>query len=196
MKDADRTQLSQFAHRAHRCVPFMVVAVCFFFPFFSLSSCDSGQQTTVTGVDIVTGSTLIRQQQTQPLFGQHTTLGAVGADATAHKASGAARPWAIGLLVLTVVGTAAALLVDHRRRAFLGAIAAISAITLLQLLESASAIPASDEFQVEGGAIVAFLALVATTLWYAIAAVVASVRRPSHDDPGRQCPSENTGTAD
>ncbi len=45
-------------HKALRCSPFVVVALCFFLPFFSVSSCGTADQTVVTdmGIQVVAGA--------------------------------------------------------------------------------------------------------------------------------------------
>jgi len=183
MKERDQTtQLSRVGHRAHRCAPFLVVAFCFLLPFFSLSSCGSGQVTTATGADIVTGSKLIRQQTTQPMFG-HTELGPVGPDTEAQAASRAARPWAICLLALLMIGTVAAFLVEQHQRGALGSIAALCTVALWLLLASASGVPSRDDFHIGGGAVVAFLTLLVTTVWYIAAAMVVFTRPASRKEP-------------
>ena len=180
MNQHGQTQVSRIGHRAHRCTPFLVVAVCFFLPFFTLSSCGSGHHTTATGVDIVAGSTLIRQQDAQPLFATYPQqLGPVGPDTQAMAASRAARPWAICLLVLLTVGAIAAVLVD--RRGVLATIAALSFVVLCLLLGSASGEPSSDDLKIEAGAWAALLTLLATTLWYAGAALAVSSSRERLD---------------
>src|SRR6185503_11154369 len=131
---------------------------------------------------IVTGSKLIRQQTTQPMFG-HTELGPVGPDTEAQAASRAARPWAICLLALLMIGTVAAFLVEQHRRGALGSIAALCTVALWLLLASASGVPSRDDFHIGGGAVVAFLTLLVTTVWYIAAAMVVFTRPASRKEP-------------
>src|SRR5262245_5132794 len=51
--------------RVPRTTPLAAVALCFFLPFFTATSCGSGSETSATGVQLVTGATL-HATQTEP----------------------------------------------------------------------------------------------------------------------------------
>jgi lysylphosphatidylglycerol synthetase-like protein (DUF2156 family) len=152
--------------RAARSGPFLAVALCFLLPFFTASSCGSGQETTATGVDILTGTKLIAEQTMQPMFGPTTELGPVGPDPEAQGVSDAARPWTIMALILTLLGAA---LVTGRRwywRAA-SALAAAAAVCAMFKIGSTFRAPGQD-ISAGWGLILAGVILSVTALWRGI----------------------------
>ena len=149
--------------RAARSGPFLAAALCFLLPFFTASSCGSGQETTATGVDIVMGTQLVAQQTMQPMFGPTAELGPIGPDPEAQAVSRAARPWTILALILTVLG---AVLVIGRRWYWHAASALAAAAALGAVFEIGARLQAPEQdISPDWGLILAGALLFSTALW-------------------------------
>lgn len=161
--------------RAARSGPFVAAVLCFFLPFFTASSCGSGQETTATGVDIVMGTKLVAQQTMQPMFGPTTQLGPVGADPEAQAVSRAARPWTILALILTVLGAVLVIGQQWYWRAA-SALAAAAAVYAMFKIGSTFHAPEQD-ISADWGLILAGVILSLAALWRAC--ILAAIEIPA-----------------
>jgi hypothetical protein len=157
--------------RTLRCAPFLAVALCFLLPFFSVSSCGAGTETSASGLDIVTGSRLIKQQVKQPFYlgeQSHVRLGPVGPDHPAQTASDAARPWTIITLFSVALGGCLVVIVNRHWRG-VGAVA--TGVALMAWVEAGIAFDRSvpkrstEEFSLEVGFVLVLVILIATVVW-------------------------------
>ena len=160
----DHAQAQRGVRRPFRCVPFVVVALCFLLPFFSASSCGSGRHTTATGVDIITGAQLVAQQTRQPLlYGGHVELGPIGPDPEAQAVSREARPWTIIALALAMLGAVLVVVLRRHWRAA-SAVAATATLAALIQVESAFHAPRQD-ISSDTGLMLAYTILFGTAIW-------------------------------
>jgi hypothetical protein len=172
---------SPMAIRSLRGVPFLAVVLCFFLPFFSVSSCEAGTDTEAAGFDIVTGSRLIQHQVDQPLYLSEwdgepappqpdVPLGPIGPDPAAQKAADAARPWMLLTLVAVLVG-GGLVLTRTRHWRYVRAVAAGLGMTawVAAALAVEAAAPndsySNYSLSLESGFILALVTLIATLGW-------------------------------
>lgn len=170
---------SPMAIRSLRGAPFLVVVLCFFLPFFSVSSCEGGTDTEAAGFDIVTGSRLIQHQVDQPFYlvegdGEpappqpDVPLGPIGPDLAAQKAADAARPWTLLTLVAVVVGGCLVLTkTRHWRqiRAVAVGVGLTAWVAAALAVEDAAPKESSLDYSLESGFILALITLIATSVW-------------------------------
>jgi hypothetical protein len=178
MVDRSRAS-SSMGTRSLRCAPFLTVVLCFFLPFFSLSSCEAGTRTEATGFDIVTGSRLIEHQVKQPFYlvegdGEppppqpHARLGPIGLDPEAQTAADAARRWTIITLFAVVVGGCLVATTTRHWRAIRAVAAGLGLSAWFGAaiaFESAEPKRSAAEFNLEIGFFLAFIILIATVIW-------------------------------
>jgi len=169
--------------RGIRCIPFAAVGLCFLLPFFTASSCGSGQETTATGVQILAGSQLIAQQVAQPSVGAgadepysgpRVALGPAGPDAQAQKASDDARPWAFATILILIAGVMLTLRPRRRWRLTTIVVCVAAGASLVALVAALSAAP--ENVEPDKGVLLAFLILFLTVVWHGCALVVLTFR--------------------
>src|SRR5690348_4275840 len=169
MDNGRRTEVSA-THKALRCSPFAVVALCFLLPFFSVSSCgEDSPVASSTGIEIVVGAD---PSVEAPDGGEVAPGDPTVADA--RSISQAARPWAILAAVLVAAGVVLMVRMARRHRiaAFLIAVCAVGA-----LFQVAGAVDTSSgNGSPEGGLILAVLVLLLAALWQACALAFLAVR--------------------
>ena len=188
--------------RGLRCTPFIVVSLCFLLPFFSVSSCDSGTETEASGLDIVMGAKLIKQQTKQPLYlipddgsgspppVPNVRLGPIGPDLEAQAALGRARPWTATALVIVALGACLAVALKRRRRA---AVAIAATVAFAALIQAGFAItdgpPTQADVSIEKGMILAILILLGTAIRQ-VGAIIRSANRMTDTRPAQLGPGD------
>lgn len=154
--------------RGLRCSPFVVVALCFLLPFFSVTSCDTGPQATATGIEVVLG--------TNPAVEQtgHTVPHQGRFESDARSISQAARPWATATLILAIVGI---VLMVRVGRLFRLTSLAISAAALGAVFKIWGAIDVPPGDGTPGdGLLLGGMVLLLTVVWQACALTFLVVR--------------------
>jgi hypothetical protein len=158
--------------RSLRTAPFVVVvALCFLLPFFTVSGCE-GPEATVTGAQIVAGTSLADAANTS---------GSATIDSEAQAVSDNARPWACIALLAAIAGIG---LMTLLRRYLRPASIGLSVLGLAALLQVWSAM--SADALPDGGLFFATLILGVTVACHAGALAWLALRtahRSVHPDP-------------
>jgi len=166
--DDEPQQVVSGWRRGLRCSPFVVVAFCFFLPFFSVSSCDTGPQVTATGVGIVVGANPDVEQT------GHTAPHAGRFESEARSIQHAARPWTTAALILMIVGIVLMVRVGRLYRVTSLAIPAAAFGAVLKIWGAVD-VPSGDATP-DDGLLLASVVLFLTMVWQACALTFLVVR--------------------